>query len=441
MKEVRQYLENLTQLANEKYIVVAVSGGPDSMALLHMLLEQRQHYHFQIVCAHVNHNVRKESEEEAIFVSGYCHSHGILYEFMKIENYHDDNFHNEARVVRYRFFEQILSKYQSHCLFTAHHGDDLMETILMRMVRGASLKGYSGFEVLSHRENYDIIRPLIFVTKKELLDYVNDYDIPYVKDASNEKDVYTRNRYRKYVLPFLKKEDASVHKKFYKFSKTLLEYENYINRIVKEKMTEIVDHNEIDISLFQREDPLIQKEMIIQMLSELYEDDLFLITDRHTEQILKLCRSSKKNAKVCLPQNMYAIRAYNSLNFEKDYRDVTQYKYEIQDNVKLPNQHEIEVVSDSNMTNNNICYLSKEDIALPLYVRSRQDGDKMYVKGLDGRKKINDIFIDEKIPIEQRNLWPIVVDSNENIVWIPGLKKSKFDRTKGKKYDIILKYH
>ena len=441
MKEVRQYLENLTQLANEKYIVVAVSGGPDSMALLHMLLEQRQHYHFQIVCAHVNHNVRKESEEEAIFVSGYCRSHGILYEFMKIENYHDDNFHNEARAVRYRFFEQILSKYQSHCLFTAHHGDDLMETILMRMVRGASLKGYSGFEVLSHRENYDIIRPLIFVTKKELLDYVNDYDIPYVKDASNEKDVYTRNRYRKYVLPFLKKEDASVHKKFYKFSKTLLEYENYINRIVKEKMTEIVDHNEIDISLFQREDLLIQKEMINQMLSELYEDDLFLITDRHTEQILKLCRSSKKNAKVCLPQNMYAIRTYNSLSFEKDYRDVTQYKYEIQDNVKLPNQHEIEVVSDSNMTNNNICYLSKEDIALPLYVRSRQDGDKMYVKGLDGRKKINDIFIDEKIPMEQRNLWPIVVDSNENIVWIPGLKKSKFDRTKGKKYDIILKYH
>lgn len=206
-------------------------------------------------------------------------------------------------------------------------------------------------------------------------------------------------------------------------------------------MTEIVDHNEIDISLFQREDPLIQKEMIIQMLSELYEDDLFLITDRHTEQILKLCRSSKKNAKVCLPQNMYAIRTYNNLSFEKDYRDVTQYKYEIQDNVKLPNQHEIEVVSDSNMTNNNICYLSKEDIALPLYVRSRQDGDKMYVKGLDGRKKINDIFIDEKIPMEQRNLWPIVVDSNENIVWIPGLKKSKFDRTKGKKYDIILKYH
>lgn len=441
MKEVRQYLENSTYLASEKYIVVAVSGGPDSMTLLHLLLEQRQHYHFQIVCAHVNHNVRKESKEEAIFVSDYCRSHGILYEFMKIESYHDDNFHNEARVIRYRFFEQILNKYQSHYLFTAHHGDDLMETILMRIVRGASLKGYSGFEVISHRENFDIIRPLIFVTKKEIMDYAYEHNIPYVTDDSNAKDVYTRNRYRKYVLPFLKHEDASVHKKFYKFSKCLLEYESYINQIVREKMIEIVDHNDIDISLFQKEDPLIQKEMINQILSELYEDDLFLITNRHTEQILRLCHSSKKNGKVCLPQNMYVIRSYNSLRFEKGYREVPQYKYEIQKRVTLPNERQIEVVSESSMTNNNICYLSKEDIALPLYVRSRQEGDKMYVKGLNGRKKINDIFIDEKIPMEDRNLWPIVVDSNGIIVWIPGLKKSKFDRTKEKKYDIILKYH
>lgn len=441
MNEVRHYLENLKQLEKEKYVVVAVSGGPDSMTLLYMLEKLRQHYHFQIVCAHVNHNVRKESGKEAVFVSNYCCSHGIVYEFMKIENYRDDNFHNEARVIRYRFFEQILNKYQAHYLFTAHHGDDLMETILMRMVRGASLKGYSGFEEIAHRENYEIIRPLIFVTKSEILDYANEHDIPYVKDASNEKDVYTRNRYRKYVLPFLKQEDASVHKKFYKFSKTLLEYENYISQIVKEKMNIIVSDGVVDIPLLQKEDVLIQKEIINNILSNLYEDDLFLITDRHTEQILNLCHSSKKNAKVCLPQNMDAVRTYNQLTFEKENQDIHQYKYEIKDTIKLPNQHEIEVVSESNMTSNNICYLSKDDITLPLYVRSRQDGDKMYVKGLNGRKKINDIFIDQKIPMSDRNLWPIVEDSKGTIVWIPGLKKSKFDRTKEKKYDIILKYH
>ena len=96
MNEVRHYLENLKQLEKEKYVVVAVSGGPDSMTLLYMLEKLRQHYHFQIVCAHVNHNVRKESGKEAVFVSNYCCSHGIVYEFMKIENYRDDNFHNEA---------------------------------------------------------------------------------------------------------------------------------------------------------------------------------------------------------------------------------------------------------------------------------------------------------------------------------------------------------
>ena len=112
---------------------------------------------------------------------------------------------------------------------TAHHGDDLMETILMRIVRGSTLKGYSGFEKIVDNEFYKTIRPLVFLTKDYIKEYDDKNNIPYVVDNSNFKDKYTRNRFRKNVLPFLKSEDMNVHEKFLKFSETLEEYDEFIN--------------------------------------------------------------------------------------------------------------------------------------------------------------------------------------------------------------------
>ena len=109
--------------------------------------------------------------------------------------------------------------------------------------------------------------------------------------------------------------------------------------------------------------------------------------------------------------------------------------------MNLPNGKNIEVIQNSKDSSNNICRLSKDEIKFPLRVRTRMDGDKMTIKGMLGSKKINDIFINEKIPVSERDSWPIVVDSNNTIVWLPGLKKSKFDKQKEEKYDIILRYY
>lgn len=119
----------------------------------------------------------------------------------------------------------------------------------------------------------------------------------------------------------------------------------------------------------------------------------------------------------------------------------TEYEIEVIDYLNLPNGKNIEVIQNSNQSDNNICRLSKEDVKFPLRVRTRKNGDKIHVKGMLGSKKINDIFIDKKITVNERNMWPIVVDSNDVIVWLPGLKKSKFDKQKSEKYDIILKYY
>ena len=311
----------------------------------------------------------------------------------------------------------------------------------MRIVRGSTLRGYSGFSEYLKMDNYTIVRPLIQVTKEEIIKYNKEHKINYVQDASNQKDVYTRNRFRKYIVPGLKKEDKNVHSKFYKFSKTLLEYNNYIDKIVEKKIKKIYIQGMIDIDLFLKEESIIQTKIIYYILEHIYQDDLMLITDHHVELIHNMMISKKANATIYLPNNVKAIKTYSTLVFAFENINANEYEIEIIDYVNLPNGKNIEVVKKTNLTNNNVCFLSSSEVKLPLHVRSRKNGDKMYVKGMLGSKKINDIFIDSKISTKERDMWPIVIDSNGTIVWLPGLKKSKFDKTKEEKYDIILKYY
>ena len=210
MKKVIDYLVNTVKLKDNDTIVLGNSGGPDSMYLFNVLLELRKKYKLKIVCAHVNHNVRRESDDEQVFLMNYCKDHDVVFEAMKIEKYGDDNFHNQARTIRYNFFEDMVKKYDANYLMTAHHGDDLIETILMRIVRGSTLKGYSGFEKIIDNGTYKTVRPLVFLTKDYIQKYDDEHNIPYVIDHSNFKGKYTRNRYRMNVLPFLKEEDISL---------------------------------------------------------------------------------------------------------------------------------------------------------------------------------------------------------------------------------------
>ena len=145
MKEVYNLLTEKIKLKKSDIIVIGVSAGPDSMALLYILNELKTNIGFKIIVAHINHNIRTESKEEEEFLNNYCQKLNLHLESMTITNYGDDNFHNEARNIRYRFYDELVKKYGANYLMTGHHGDDLIETVLMRIVRGSTLKGYSGF--------------------------------------------------------------------------------------------------------------------------------------------------------------------------------------------------------------------------------------------------------------------------------------------------------
>jgi tRNA(Ile)-lysidine synthetase-like protein len=437
MNNVINYLNS--KFINKDKVVVAVSGGPDSMLLLSLLLDVRKNKDITIICAHINHGVRKESDKEKIFVEKFCKDNDIVFEYSKIHVDFKENFHNEARKLRYHFFEHVLHKHNTKYLLTAHHGDDLMETILMRLVRGSSVKGYAGFKKETQIRNYLILRPLIEVTKREINDYCRINKIKYVKDKSNFLDKYTRNRYRKYMLPFLKKEDSKVHQKFIKFSNSVDEMMNYIDKVAQLEYKKIVKKDSLNIEQFKKQESFIKRRILYFMLEEKCNDTLYDINDNHIEKLIELIESKKTNSSINLPNEIVASKNYGffTIDKEKIYKDYFQ---ELLPNTELPNGKTISIINKSKGNGNNICRLSFSDVKLPLYVRNKKTGDKISVKGMKGSKKISDIFIDEKVNKDERETWPVVVDSEGVIVWLPGLKKTNFDKSMNETCDIILKY-
>ena len=427
-------IEDIKKQIKDETIVIATSGGPDSMCLLHLINENTN---LKIICAHVNHKLREESTEEAKMVKDYCTSNNITYEYYEIENY-KGNTENYAREKRYEFFEKLLKKYNSKYLLTAHHGDDLIETIMMKIIRG-NIDNLVGFKKISKRDNYYIYRPLITKTKENILSYCKIHNIKYAIDKTNFDDTYTRNRIRKYILPELKKENENIHQNFLELSNKISNYEDYINKQLEKKLKEIYKDNILDLKKLKTEESIIKEKILYKILKSVYKENIKIIKQKHINSIIKAINNQKPNIVISLPQNKVFIKEYNKAKIiHKESQK--EYNYILNDEIKLPNSHIIKIVKETKDTSNNIIILNSKEINLPLHIRTKNKGDKIKVKGLNGSKKIKDIFIDEKIPKEERISYPILTDNKDNILWIPGLKKSEFDKSKTKNYDIIVKY-
>lgn len=435
MKEAHEYL--LKNISENETVVAAISGGADSMALLDLLVKIKAQKNINVICTHVNHGVRKNSIKEEAYVKNYCQIHNVVFEVLHIKNYGDDNFHDEARQKRYAFFEKMVKKHNAKYLFTAHHADDLIETILMRLVRGSSLKGYAGFEEVTNKDGYILMRPLIRINKEEIVKYCKKNKIKFVTDESNTKDKYTRNRFRKYIIKPLKKECKNLNAKTIQFSESLLEAERYIEKVTSEKRNKLLKDNVIIVDKLNSEDMIIRKRIINLLLEQTYKANINRVNNKHVDSILKLIISDK-NGSVNLPDGYIGLKEYNKFTLDQ-IATLQSYCFELTSDIKLPNGKTISFVKTLE-DNNHYCYLSSKDIKLPLIVRNRQDGDSIAVKNLNGTRKVNDIFIDQKIDKKDRDLWPIVTDSDGNIVWLPGLKKTNFDKSKNETCDIILKY-
>lgn len=432
MKTELEFLNN--NIKDNTSVVVACSGGPDSMCLLSLVNDLKTTQKIKVICAHVNHKLRTESEEEAKMVQKYCKDNGILFELLEITDYLNGSFSEEdARKRRYNFFKEVIQKYRANYLLTAHHGDDLIETILMRLTRGSNLSGYIGIREKSSNDNYTILRPLLTTTKEKIINYNDDNAIPYALDKSNTNLKYTRNRYRYTILPFLKNEESNVHLKYLKFSQELEAYDNFVTEyIINNK---IIVNNSIDINKISKESNFIQRKSIELLIKEIQKKDYFDISDSQMNQILKLL--TKNNKSIDLNNGYKCLNEYSNLKIIKN--NIVNFTEIVLDKNLSTKYFDFYYNPSVGNESNNCIYLLSSEIKLPLKLRAKQDGDKMFVKNMKGTKKVSDIFIDNKISKIKRSEYPILIDTNNTILWIPGLKKSQFAKDKSEKYDIIIK--
>ena len=431
-KELEFLKENINK---NDIVVVACSGGPDSMCLLSLVNELKNELNLKIIVAHVNHKLRIESEEEKEMVENYSKENNLIFELLEITKYSNNKFSEEdARKRRYDFFNKLIKKYNANVLLTAHHGDDLIETIQMRLTRGSNLSGYIGIKMINENNNYKILRPLLSTTKENILNYLNDKNIPYRIDKTNEELKHTRNKYRHYILPFLKNENKKVHEKYLKFSKELIEYDNFVNTYIRNNNF-IVD-NKIIINKIKGESDFIKRKALELLIKEIQKDDIFDISDEQMKNLMKLY--TLDNKEIDLNNNYQGINSYGKILILKKNSEILN-KVLIDKDMKLSDYY-FYYNDETKKDNTNSCILlNSNEIKLPLYIRSYDNGDRIVVKNLNGSKKVSDIFIDNKVPKHKRSTYPILVDANNTILWVPNLKKSQFSKDFSEKYDIIIK--
>lgn len=420
-------------------LLVGVSGGPDSLVVLHFLKHIQTLWDFDIVVAHVDHMFRGEqSYEDYLFVEQTCKTWGIMFEGTRIDvpayiKKTGESSEQAARTLRYAFFAEIMKKHGCSTLVLGHHGDDQIETMLMRFTRGATGKARAGIPVKRAFENGWIIRPFLVVTKDEINQYAAEHYLEPRLDPSNEEDVYVRNRFRHHVLPFLKQENPLVHEQFQRFSEEIYEDEDFFQELVACKMDEVWVKKSKDYAIIRTDSVLampkpLQRRAIQLILNYLYLERPSSLSALHIHQLLTLFLHPQPSAELHLPGGLIAEKSYSTCIFRFSQYENQEYTLTLQipGDTFLPNGYKIKAqyIEEALSGGNDSFIFPVSSVALPLTVRTRKNGDRMRVKGLNGTKKLKEIFINEKIPIYKRNGWPVVVDQAGQIIWLPGLKKS-----------------
>lgn len=441
--KVEAFLERHSFKLENQRIVVGVSGGADSLALLHLLMEMKEKRNLFIVVAHVDHMLRgEESFEDAMFVKEFCAAYTIPFEMAKVDVQDlmirtGKSVETAAREARYDFFEKVMKEFQCSYLALAHHGDDQIETVLMRLTRGSTGKARAGIPFQRPFGPGSIFRPFLNVTKEEINRYCEEKDLVPRFDPSNQEIVYTRNRFRKFCLPFLKEENPQVHEHFQRFSEELRSDEDLLQELTVEKMNKVMtarenEHISIDRKRFLEMPLPLQRRGIQLILNYLYNERPGSLSAVHIDQVLALIKQSHPSGKLDFPNGLKVIRSYHSCHFQFAVFSAEPYFIEIgkQGTYHVPGFGKITleykdaaVVQSSDHT----ALFHMDQIELPIIIRTRKNGDRMTLKGRTGTKKLKDIFIDRKVPIQERDIWPVIFDHHGRIIWLPGLKKSALE--------------
>ncbi|KFZ26519.1 MAG: tRNA(Ile)-lysidine synthase [Candidatus Izimaplasma bacterium HR2] len=418
--DLRKYIENKKIFDKNETIVLALSGGVDSMVLFDILMNIN--LNLKVILAHVNHNKREESKMEYEMLKKLANTNNIPFEGYEVEINDNSNFHDDSRNQRYAFFKVVAQKHKASKIVVAHHLDDQVETIIMRLIRGTSFIGYAGIPSVRRDRNISIVRPLMKVSKKDIRDYARDHEIMYYEDLSNNEDFYTRNRYRNKIIPLLRIENPNLNERILQFRDYIESADVVLDRIKNVFIEKNCVYNTVNLDQFNKLERIIKIKVLTHIINTATNNTLEIKYEQYNS-ILKLCLSNNPNQSYSLGDNYTFRKEYDYIYIEKDMPFV-KINLEINEcgEYFISDNHSF-IFSDNKIEHKytnyfELCYNS---VVFPLYLRNRKNGDKIKLKV--GTKKIKDILIDQKVPQSKRDKL-LLVSNKEFVLWIPGTKKS-----------------
>lgn len=418
---MEKIINDLKKKLNKEKVLVACSTGVDSMVLLHLVIKALPTT--QIVVAHVNHQKRLQSEIEEAYIKKFCDERSIKCYVMRLDHIDEGNFQSIARNKRYKFFEDIAKKENIKYILLAHHANDNLETIIMRLLKSSSLKGYGGIEKETIYHNNILYRPLLELPKTKIKEYASLNNIEYYEDSSNSELDYTRNRIRHLITPILLEENPNLYSAINYYSQTILSASEMIEKeeiaFIKDK---IMVNNKNDIITYQlsRQDYLslslfMRRQVIFRLLKK------YNLSHQCITEIEKKILSQKTNLVSAITPQLALIKEYDTIKFTEESIMPLEYKriidkegiYDLPDNRKV-------IVSKNNCNfitpHKELCYNIER---LPVIIRNREPGDKI------ANKLVSDFLTKYKIPYLTKKNILLLCDEDNKVLAVLGYKGGK----------------
>jgi len=432
LQKFQKHINNKFPFLKDKKLLLAISGGLDSVVLYHLFSELK----FAISLAHCNFNLRgKESDldEEFVNLLPQKTSNQIFIKSFDTENHakkHKLSTQIAARELRYHWFQELVKQHQFNYVLTAHHADDNLETFLINLTRGSGLEGFTGIPEI----NGNIIRPLLDFSRAEILEYAQKNDIEWREDASNASTKYIRNKIRHQVIPVLKEINPNLLSSFKKTVENLQEAEQIVADKIDDVASTIVETDFFVEPILGEVERLEVTKLNISKINELSNPKAYLyqllkgycFTEWNDVYNLLSAQSGKqvfsKTHRLLKDRGFLIVSKRNfsteSILSEDERLEMT---LEIQeDDLEISNPIHLifEEVEQKSIENKQTIYLDKDLLKYPLLVRKWQNGDYLYPTGMIGKKKLSKFFKDEKFSLLEKETTWLLCNADNEIIWV-----------------------
>lgn len=430
VERVRSTINKYNLLKKGDKVVLGLSGGPDSVCLLHILKQLEKEYDISIYAAHLNHQIRGiEAQKDVMYISQLCDSLGVklFVKSINVPAYCKEkglSLEEGARKLRYEMFYEIKQKTKSDKIAIGHNLNDQAETIIMRMMRGTGLQGLKGIE---YKRDETIIRPILDIERSNIEEYCDKFNLKPRIDSTNLESIYTRNKIRLELIPYMQEKfNSNIVESICRMGNNLKLDNDYIeeegNRYFKNVSTLKENESvEIDLVNYFNLHKAIKSRIIRNSIKYILGDTNF-IDQKHIEDILDLEDENKINKKLVLPRGLFVYRNDSKILFTN--KEITYEECEFSHNVPKDGVIKIKetgvFIETQTMSierfkglksDKSSKVLDLDKIKGGMVVRNRKSGDKIKLAG--GSKKLKNLFIDLKIPREERSKVPVLVDEEE----------------------------